>query len=126
MTESYRRAARWVLAALFVAAGALHFLVPGVYLRIMPPPYPRALVYISGATEVLGGVGVLIPATRRWAGWGLIALLVAVFPANIHMAAEGPGARRIALHGGAVAAAAASVRAHGLGVVVRRSKQEGG
>ena len=80
-----------MLAALFVAAGALHFLMPAFYLRIVPPqlPYPRALVYISGAAEVLGGVGVLVPAVRRGAGWGLIALLVAVFPANVHMAVEG-------------------------------------
>ena len=60
-----------------------------MYLNAMPPylPYPRTLVYISGICEVAGGGGVLLPPpVRRWAGWGLIALLVAVFPANVHMA----------------------------------------
>ena len=53
----------------------------------MPPylPRPLALVYVSGVFEVLGGVGVLLPRYRKAAGWGLIALLVAVFPANLYM-----------------------------------------
>ncbi len=57
----------------------------------MPPalPWPAALVALSGAAEILGGVGQLIPRTRRAAGWGLIALLVAVFPANVHAIATG-------------------------------------
>jgi uncharacterized membrane protein len=56
-------------------------------LRIMPPalPAPRLLVLLSGVAEVAGGLGLLWPATRRWAAWGLLALLVAVFPANVHM-----------------------------------------
>ncbi len=86
----YRKPARGLLAGLFIVAGILHFAKPSVYERIVPPylPWPRALVYISGAAEVAGGVGLLLPATRRWAGYGLIALLVAVYPANIHMAVE--------------------------------------
>ncbi len=77
----------YVLAALFVGAGLLHFLHPASYLRIMPPalPAPRLLVALSGAAEVAGGLGLLLPATRRAAAWGLLALLVAVFPANVHM-----------------------------------------
>ena len=56
----------------------------------MPPPLPpRATVYLSGLFEVLGGLGLLLPRTRRAAAWGLIALYVAVFPANIYMALEG-------------------------------------
>lgn len=58
----------------------------------MPPylPFPRALVFISGACEIAGGIGVLpAPPLRRWAGWGLIALLIAVFPANIEIARHG-------------------------------------
>lgn len=77
-----------LIAVGFVAAGVLHFLRPGPYVRIIPPflPYPLALVYISGVAEILGGVGVLIPSLRTWAGLGLIALLIAVFPANLYMA----------------------------------------
>ena len=73
---------------LFVLAGLLHFVKPSMYVSIMPPylPYPRELVLVSGAAEVLGGWGVLVPQVRRAAGWGLALLLVAVFPANIQMA----------------------------------------
>jgi uncharacterized membrane protein len=72
----------------FVAAGAFHFVRPALYARIVPPflPFPLALVYISGVAEILGGIGVLIPSLRAWAGLGLIVLLIAVFPANIYMA----------------------------------------
>lgn len=58
------------------------------YVAMMPPylPYHLELVTISGVFEILGGIGFLIPRIRQWAGWGLILLLVAVFPANIHMA----------------------------------------
>lgn len=80
-----------VLAGLFVLAGLNHFLNPGMYLAMMPPylPYPEAFNLISGAAEIAGGLGLLVPCLRRAAGWGLIALLVAVFPANIHMALHG-------------------------------------
>jgi uncharacterized membrane protein len=78
---------RLVLALFFVSAGLLHFWRPEFYVQIMPPslPWPLALVYISGACEVLGGCAILPARTRRLAGFGLIALLVAVFPANIFM-----------------------------------------
>ncbi|MGA2736996.1 MAG: DoxX family protein [Bryobacteraceae bacterium] len=77
-----------VAAILYVAAGTLHFVKPEAYLRIMPPyiPWHRQMVLISGISEILGGVGLLVPAIRRRAAWGLIALLIAVFPANIYMA----------------------------------------
>jgi uncharacterized membrane protein len=77
-----------LLAVLFVAAGANHFLNPDLYLRIMPPwlPWHRALVLWSGVAEIVGGLGVVVPALRPWAGWWLVAVLVAVFPANVHMA----------------------------------------
>ncbi len=54
----------------------------------MPPylPWPVALVYISGACEIAGGLGVLAPRWRQAAGWGLVLLIFAVYPANIHMA----------------------------------------
>lgn len=85
------RFSRWLLAAFFLVAGANHFRVPQVYLGMMPSalPWPQAFNDLSGAAEMLGGLGVLLPATRRWAGWGLIALLVAVFPANVHVALRG-------------------------------------
>ncbi len=76
------------LAALFLYAGAMHFVAPGPFIRIVPRwlPAPAALVAISGACEILGGLGLLVPGTRSWAAWGLVALLVAVFPANVNMA----------------------------------------
>lgn len=77
-----------LLALLFTAAGVLHFVRPETYVRIIPPllPYPLALVYISGVAEIIGGLALLVPAVRPWAGLWLIALLAAVFPANLYMA----------------------------------------
>jgi uncharacterized membrane protein len=77
-----------VLAAAFVAAGTLHVARPGVYTAIMPDYLPahRELVLASGAAEIAGGLGVALPVTRRAAGRGLVVLLAAVFPANLHMA----------------------------------------
>lgn len=76
-----------LIGIIFVVAGTLHFLRPRFYLAMMPPwlPAAAALVLVSGVFEILGGIGVLLPATRVAAGWGLIALLVAVFPANVQM-----------------------------------------
>ena len=83
-----KRISCYIIAFVFVMAGVLHFVRPAMYVAIMPPyiPFHRAMVYVSGAFEILGGLGILWPASRRWAGYGLVALLVAVFPANIHMA----------------------------------------
>jgi uncharacterized membrane protein len=83
-----RGAVRWVVAVAMVAVGVRHFTDPEPFVRIVPAALPAKLwlVWISGAAEVLGGVGLLVPRTRRWAGYGLIALYVAVFPANINMA----------------------------------------
>lgn len=71
-----------------MGAGANHFLSSGFYLRMMPPylPWHLALVYISGAAEILLGFLLLIRSTSAIAAWGIIALLVAVFPANLQMA----------------------------------------
>ena len=86
-SSSRRNASRIALAVLYMVAGVLHFAIPGPYIHVMPPflPEPRLLVAVSGVCEFLGGAGVLIPQTRRFAGYGLIALLLAVFPANITM-----------------------------------------
>lgn len=77
-----------IAAVFFIFAGTLHFLKPEPYLRIMPPyiPWHVAMVRISGAFEILGGLGLLLPQTRRAAAWGLVLLLIAVFPANLYMA----------------------------------------
>ena len=76
------------LALAFVGAGVLHFLKPRPFVEIVPPGFPasEALVAVSGAAEIAGGVGLLHRKTRRAAGWGLLALLLAVFPANVYMA----------------------------------------
>jgi uncharacterized membrane protein len=65
-----------------------HFIDPEPFLAIVPPALPghAQLVFVSGLCEVAGGLGLLIPRVRRAAGWGLLALLLAVYPANIHMA----------------------------------------
>jgi uncharacterized membrane protein len=77
----------YAMAALFVGAGGAHFVWPTVFVRIMPPylPRPLLLVYLSGIAEVVGGVGVLMPSLRVYAGWGLILLLCAVFPVHVYM-----------------------------------------
>src|ERR1700761_7328654 len=82
---------RWSAVAMgvfYVVAGTAHFAVTQIYMRAMPGylPEPRALVLVSGVAEIAGGVGVMLPTTRRAAAWGLVALLVAVFPANVWMA----------------------------------------
>ena len=77
----------FLLSGFFVVAGAMHFVIPGTYMRIMPPwiPFPLEMVYVSGVAEIAGGLGLLVPRLRLAAGIGLIALLVAVFPANVQM-----------------------------------------
>lgn len=79
---------KYLLSALFVLAGLNHFINPAFYLKMMPPylPWHLFLVYLSGFFEVALGVLLLVPALTRVAAWGLIALLVAVFPANVQMA----------------------------------------
>jgi len=81
---------RWLLTVFMVLAGVNHFLAPAPYLAMMPAELPAsshlALVYVSGVAEILGGLGLILPVTRRLAAWGLIALLVAILPANINMA----------------------------------------
>lgn len=74
-----------------LGSGANHFLHPAFYIRMIPPLFPahEALNIISGAAEMLLGLLMLIPKTRKLAAWGLILLLIAVFPANIYMAFQG-------------------------------------
>ncbi|CQR52137.1 MULTISPECIES: DoxX family protein [Haloferax] len=79
---------RYAMGALYVLAGVMHFVVPDAYAQVVPPVFPAALalVYVSGVAEIALGVGVVFRRTQRIAAWGLIALLVAVFPANVYMA----------------------------------------
>jgi uncharacterized membrane protein len=78
----------WLMAAFYVFAGAMHFVRPDVYLPMMPPylPWHMPLILISGAAEIILGLAVLSARLRPYAAWGIILLLVAVFPANIHIA----------------------------------------
>ncbi len=78
---------RFIMATLYILAGLNHFLQPKLYLRMIPPALsmPRLLNYGSGALEIIFGIALLFPATQTLAAWGIILLLVAVFPANIYM-----------------------------------------
>jgi uncharacterized membrane protein len=78
----------YVLVVFYVVAGANHFLQPDVYMPMMPPylPWHRALIYVSGAAEFGLGLAMLSRTLRPAAAWGLILLLIAIFPANLHIA----------------------------------------
>ncbi len=81
---------RWLLGLLLLLAGVMHFVTPGFFVQIVPPPLPPLLtVYVSGVAEIALGLGLLLEKTRRYAAWGAIALFVAVFPANVYMATSG-------------------------------------
>ena len=83
-----KKASFYIFGILYIFAGCLHFYMPDFYIKIMPPylPWHLALVYISGVIEVLLGIGLLFKVTRKLSAWGIIALLIAVFPANIYLA----------------------------------------
>lgn len=78
----------WLLGLLFIAAGVNHFIMPDFYRRIMPPylPWPDELVLLSGVLEMVFGLMLLLPRTRRVGAWGLVVLLIAFLPVHIHMA----------------------------------------
>ncbi len=84
-------ALRWILAGFFIVAGVYHFRTPPPYYGMMPAwiTWPVTVNVVSGLAEILGGIGLFFPAIRRLAGCGLITLLVAVFPANVHVALMG-------------------------------------
>ena len=83
-----KTALRYLLALMMVASGVLHLVRPEKFVAIVPDwlPAPRALVFVSGVCEILGGAGLLVRRVQKAAAWGLAALFVAVFPANVHMA----------------------------------------
>jgi uncharacterized membrane protein len=86
--QNIKRVLKYLFAAFFVAGGINHFANADFYLKIMPPylPWHAPLVYLSGVAEIVLGLLLIVPRLTRAAAWGLIALLLAVFPANIHMA----------------------------------------
>ncbi|HVM97496.1 MAG TPA: DoxX family protein, partial [Candidatus Acidoferrales bacterium] len=75
----------YLMAVFYVFAGYMHFAKPDFYMPMMPPylPWHAELVFLSGVAEVICGIGLLFPATRQLAAWATIALLIAVFPANL-------------------------------------------
>lgn len=86
--KQFRDNLRLALGVSFIITGVTHFLMPDIFIKMMPPflPWPLALVYISGVFEILGGLGLMLARTKFWAAIGLVLLLVAVFPANIYVA----------------------------------------
>ena len=89
---------RLAMGLIYIGAGITHWTATKLFVVIVPDYLPahHQLVLLSGATEIAGGLGVLIPMTRRPAAWGLILLLVAVFPANLWMAQHAARYRPIA------------------------------
>jgi len=76
-----------LLSLLMLFAGVMHFIKPGFFVKIVPPylPFPLELVYVSGVCEIALGILLLITPTSQFAAWGIVALLIAVFPANIYL-----------------------------------------
>jgi uncharacterized membrane protein len=86
--KNFRANARIATGIAFIFTGVSHFMIPEKFMEMMPPflPAPVFLIYLSGIFEILGGIGLIIPATKHLAAIGLILLLLAVFPANIYVA----------------------------------------
>lgn len=77
----------YLMAFLYIIAGINHFRSPGMYVRIIPPAFknPKLINTVSGAAEILLGILLLFPFSKKFAAWGIIALLIAIFPANLFM-----------------------------------------
>lgn len=86
--EKLKKISYYFFGVFYIIAGALHFVNPDFYMKIMPHylPFHLALVYLSGLVEILLGIGLIYRPMRQYAAWGIIALLIAVFPANIFLA----------------------------------------
>lgn len=80
-------ASKWLLAIFLIAAGTMHFVQRDFYIKIMPPylPLHRELVFLSGVFEIALGLLLLVPRFSRMAAWGIVALFIAIFPANIYL-----------------------------------------
>lgn len=107
-----KRPLRRAMGAAYVIAGIAHFAAPSAFARVVPPelPRPRALVFLSGTAEIALGVGVQFDRTRRASAWGIVALLVAVFPANVYTVTDGVTAEFVPDRLAGVARAAAWAR----------------
>lgn len=83
---------RWLAAIFFVFSGSLHFVIPEFYYSMMPPfiPFKEFFIVLTGIAEIVFGVGILVPAVQRRSGMSMIALLIAIFPANIYVAIAQP------------------------------------
>ena len=83
-----KRILLWVMGVFYVLAGVMHFVRPEFYRPMMPPylPWHDFLIYLSGLAETGLGIAILIPSIRPLAAWGIILLLIAIFPANLHIA----------------------------------------
>lgn len=88
--RNIKRFLKYLLAIGFVAAGVYHFVNPAFYLKMMPPYLPAHLflIRLSGFFQIALGIALLVPTFSRLAAWGIVALLIAVFPANIYMASN--------------------------------------
>lgn len=86
--QKFKQISYYFFGVLYFLAGLMHFIAPDFYMKIMPPylPFHLALVYLSGIAEMVLGLGLIYKPTQKWAAWGVIALLIAVFPANIYLA----------------------------------------
>src|SRR5262245_7611527 len=92
--DSLKLYSMYFMGILYIFAGVMHFVSPKFYLRIMPPfiPFHKQIVFISGVAEILLGLLLFTPGYSRLAAWGVVALLIAVFPANIyHFTSGGRG-----------------------------------
>ncbi len=87
MSDRLRFWLRWPLGLLFITSGVGHFVKTALYMKMMPPwlPAPRGLVLLSGAVEITLAVLLFSPRHERAAAWGLLATLIAIFPANVQM-----------------------------------------
>jgi uncharacterized membrane protein len=77
----------YLMASLYILAGINHFRNPGMYIKIIPPAFknPKLINILSGAAEIILGIFLILPVTSQYAAWGIIMLLVAIFPANVYM-----------------------------------------
>jgi len=84
--KQWKKISLYLQSGFYILAGIMHFLNPDFYMKIMPPfiPFPMLMIYISGVAESALGIGLFVEKTRRLSAWGIIALLIAVFPANIY------------------------------------------
>ena len=86
--DKVKKLSIYAMGVAYAYVGIMHFVNPSFFMHIMPPylPYHKELVYLSGLAEIFLGVTLIIPKTRRLAAWGIIALLIAVYPANLYLA----------------------------------------